>query len=217
MVDRIGVSELDYVPKESAMFFLPCLDYNTSVRSRFKHIWLRFREVETGKVHEVQCSRPSWGRIDVVIANYKPYGCVLGKLMKDRHRNCLLVTVDRLSYQFLDYVEGFSVVRSNADLSNKLFGAVNVLSFADDDKTLGKRHFGVKQKWYFPLMQLILHVPSGWHGDEYYFRKDSLSGALMRVDFCDKQKAKSLLSKASLMYGGDIVTDGVTRMILMFS
>lgn len=218
VVDRIGVSELNYVPQEKYVFFLPCLDYNTSVRSRFRHIWLRLRELETGKVHEVQCSRPSWGRIDTVLDMYKPYGYVPGKMMKDKHRNCFLVAVDNMSYQFLSYVDGFSIV--NPDLApssvKRLFGAVNVMSFADENRTLGKRSFARKQHWYFPLMQLLLHVPSGWCDDEYYFLSGSIGGPLMHINFCDKQKAKALLAKASLVYGGDIVADGVSTMGAIF-
>lgn len=158
---------------------------------------LKLRDMDTGRVEELSTYDCSVKVFERLLRRRNPWGYLVPPPFSS---SFLLVTVDKLSFQFLQYVE-----------------IVKPIEFSLDDtwwKSLVSCHFydrlGQFVEWWHtdetcicPMFQMMCLLSDGWHGDKYYFKNNELRGRKfnsgMCVTFNDSHKARTLIAKARAM------------------
>lgn len=198
---------------------VPCVHYNKEFRNWFGDMVLRLRQLGTSRVVEVRSSG-NWGSIDTVLQRYIPYGCLASVIGEDGFMDCTLIAVDAASLKFLEFVDGFTLAhkpsksRRQKDL-NPFWNDLASMSFypLDDNLTLFGVVTGSTVHGGFPLMHVVMGMENNWREDgNFYLCFKEPHESIYCMNFCNKVKARNLLSKASLMYGESKLRVGIEAM-----
>lgn len=176
--------------------------YTTSLLSTLIYL----RNIETGDL-EVLKSKSEQSYISQ-LRHYKPYGFIdnsygSGSQVEDD----VLVAVDDLSMQFLNYVsfvEVLRVPRMSEDYEFVLSLESGFMALDDECSLFTLRMFSGVQ-CACTLFHAMCYVNNGWRGDCFYLSSRTVLGndgefeyLVYRVNFCDVVAAKRFLAKAVL-------------------
>ena len=171
---------------------LQSIRYNKSTATR-GILQVTLRDMQTGCC-EVLSTYSSVSAFEKAIRKSDPYGYVR---MKRFGNDFLLVKSDKLSFQFLQYVE-----------------SVTPIEFPTLDRRVSERlscHFydsvGSFVEWWYtdeqyvcPLFQMLCLLRNGWYEGKFYFRNNELRGHKVKsgmcVTFTDAHKARAMIAKA---------------------
>lgn len=207
IVESIGVSEIRGSIDKDDLLYVPYLDCNMNTHLRFQHIWVTLRNPESNDIKYICADNKHWGRLGGAMHKYNPYGCVDFKISDDGYAYFKLVAVDLLSYQFLNFVDGFTPVTSTFALQvarRRHFIAM------DAENTLFHVRVNAKARYGFPLMKIILSTPENWSPDgEYHICLGFSKSPVYTVNFTDIDRVRAFLGKASMLCGDNPVKAGI--------
>lgn len=213
----------------NGVFTVPSLRFGQFERRRFDYMTVGLRNTETGRLWEMTGSVVYANRLVVKGSLYyknlintldsnKVYGFFGGGIAQDGCKDCTLVAVDSLSYQFLGHVNAVrhTHVGTAFFTENRPHFEFKLM---DRDGTFVQVNPFNTPVAVFPLLQVIVSYPGGWReaDGKYYLWKTSdrqsrlnMAGEFAYcVDFVDVEKARAFIAKAAVSYGGHPVSAGI--------
>ena len=137
------------------------------------------------------------------VGSYHPYGYIY------RQHNPVMIVVDMLAYKFLDYVDGVRRIDLKASGVDKSFIHDKVQVALFDDIGTFVAIAEEQTSYVVPLFHAVVYSPANWTPDGRFVFVDEIDNRFgYQVDFCDKRQAGTLLKRAPLEYGCDMVTYG---------
>lgn len=171
-----------------------CLNYDRN-NANNGVVYVVLCDTETGCV-ETFSTADSAASFEKAMKSRNPYGYT--EHQKYTY-SFILTAVDKLSLQFLEFVDSIDEITfSDDDVDKKSWLRFCVY---DEFKTIMEEdcYFGTDA---FTLFQVICVGGGGWVGDYYYIVVDGDGSKGLRVTFTDASKARAFIAKASTIgYG----------------
>lgn len=158
-------------------------------------VGVRLRDIETGCAQEIT-SYSSISEFENVIRQSRPYGYLEPQWRGDEH-DFLLVTTDKLSYQFQQEVE--SVVPIEFPQDDVRWTSLLNCKFYDSHGQFVE-WWNTEEKYICTLFQMMCFLHKGWYDGKFYFcgarLRESRYNSGMCVTFKDVHKARAMIAKA---------------------
>ena len=171
-----------------------CVYYDALFR-RENDIYVVLRNSKTGRIARLTGEAGKLLDFDMDLDKYNPYG-----YFRKQAGSCMLVVIDELSMQFLEYVDK---VESKFAIRD---GVIQPLVWSyrlsfwywDRERTVLNINSRYDTTFYaLTLFQVICYMNRGWVGDKFYLR--DTDECICEVSFSDIHKARALIAKAAAM------------------